>query len=91
MQAIHSSFPLVVSLVVLLNFLAVSAEEKSILNDAKLSSYDVNFDLSWNKVAAIDGNFKSLLVMKEAKINLDGSKEIQIILSEEQRIVLAYV
>ena len=39
----------------------------------------------------IDGNFKSIYHMTYFDINGDGSKEMKIILPNEQRIILVYI
>ena len=49
-----------ISMAALITFLGVQAEEQSILNGAKVSDFDIDFSNSWNNLALIDGNFKSL-------------------------------
>ena len=42
-------------------YLVARAEEESILKGATLGNYDVDSEQTWNSLALIDGNFKSLI------------------------------
>ena len=77
MKATQSSISLIISMAVLFTSMGVSAEEKSILDGATVSKFtDFEPTWTWNEVAGIDGNFKSLFTTNFDNLNGDGSKEI---------------
>ena len=66
------------------------AEEKSILDNATMSSNEVRSEWTWNTKAGIDGSFRSLLYSDNTNAN-SGSKEFVFNTPDSHTITTAFL